>query len=424
MIRNILVGPLFDYMRIKNDPQFLVMESSSIDELYNVLDEEKQAARDGPDLVDLLKRGKEELGLSQRQLAHALSVNRRTLQRILNRQAQKIDLETFQKIQQFLDVDPQKLLDIYNSNLDSEGLHELERAKKAGHLIRNFDLKKLKRAGFISSDRKFEQIENRLKEFFDINSVYEFGAGTDVPMFSRTRREYSNQMLEFWVVSALQQIRAVDNSNSFDREMLKRVIPRLKRLTRNEETGLLRAARALYSAGVTVIVQRYLTGTQIRGATFVVNDKPAIVLTDFNKRYDTIWFALVHELYHVLKDLRRIEKLGYHVSGEEQDLFVSEMSEEDANEFASELLLPQEKLDHIRKFIDIPEVVRDHAEKWNVHPSVIYGQYVFEHGDYDKYNQYRPKADKAVEHLRVHPWDKESIEAATEPLKEVYAETT
>lgn len=404
-------------------PTQTLMASSPVDEFYAVLDEQDEARGDSPDLVDLLKQAKEEFELSQRQLAQALSVNRRTVQRILKREAQKIDLDTFQKIQQFLDISPSELLDTYNASLESEDLRELERAKKAGYISRTFNLDKLKREGFISSDRDFDEIENRVEQFFGLNSIYEFGTNEEIPMFSRTRRNYSNKMLRFWVVSALHQIRLLDNPNPFDRDMLKRIVPRLKGLTRDEEGGLLRAARALYSAGVIVVVQGYLTGTQIRGATFFVNDQPAIVLTDFNKRFDTVWFALLHELYHVLKDLKRIEKLGYHISGKEQDLFVSQMSEEDADEFASEFLLSEAKLDHIRKFIDIPEVVREHAEKWNVHPGIIYGRYTYEHGEYEKYKRYIPEPDRVVEKLRVHPWDKETIQAATEPLEEVYSES-
>jgi Zn-dependent peptidase ImmA (M78 family)/transcriptional regulator with XRE-family HTH domain len=399
------------------------MERDPVDEFYAVLDEEGQKAEKEADLVDLLKNTKEKFGLSQRQLAEALSVNRRTVQRILNREAQKIDLDTFQKIQQFLGISPEELLNRYNSSLESDSLRELERAKKAGYISREFDLEKLKREGFISSDRDFDNIEERVKEFFDLSSVYEFGsADQEIPMFSRTEREYVNKMLRFWVVSALRQIRSVDNPNPFDREMLKSIIPSLRKLTRDEDEGLLRAARALYSAGVTVVVQGYLTGTQIRGATFLVDDRPAIVLTDYKKRYDTVWFALLHELYHVLKDLDRIERLKYHITGEEQDLFVSQMSEEDADEFAAEFLLPEEKFDYIRKFIDVPEVVRDHAEKWNVHPSIIYGRYAFENDEYGKYEKHRPSVETAVEALRVHPWDKESISTATEPLKQVYSE--
>ncbi len=399
------------------------MPKNLVDEFYDVLRQQNDADGDSPDFVDLLKKAKDELSLSQRQLSQALSVNRRTVQRILSREAQKIDLDTFQKIQQFLDVSPEELLNMYNAKLEPAELRELELAKKAGYISRNFDLEKLKKEGFVTSDRDFDTIEERIKRFFDLSSVYEYGAaGQEIPMFSRTRRDYSNKMLRFWVVSAIRQIRLIGNSNPFDRDMLKRIIPRLRRLTRDEKGGLLRAARALYSAGVTIVVQGYLTGTQIRGATFMVDDRPAIVLTDYKKKYDTVWFALLHELYHVLKDLDHIEKLGYHITGEERDLFVSQMSEKEADEFAAEFLLSDEKFDYIRRFIDIPEVVRDHAAEWNVHPSIIYGRYAFENDEYGKYDKYRPSVDKAVEILRIHPWDKESIEAASESLKDVYAE--
>jgi len=64
----------------------------------------------------------------------------------------------------------------------------------------------------------------------------------------------------------------------------------------------------LFNIGITIVFQPSLPKTQIRGATFLINDKPCIVITDFNKNYATIWFALIHELHHVLFDLETIDK--------------------------------------------------------------------------------------------------------------------
>ena len=111
---------------------------------------------------------------------------------------------------------------------------------------------------------------------------------------------------------------------------------------------MLTVFRALYNVGVTVIFQPMLSRTQIRGATFLINNKPCIVVTDLHKSYPTIWFSLIHELHHVLFDLEELEKVKYHLTGE-PDLFL--MQEDKANEFASEYLISAEKLRYIEPLI-------------------------------------------------------------------------
>lgn len=96
---------------------------------------------------------------------------------------------------------------------------------------------------------------------------------------------------------------------------------------------MLSVARALYKIGITVIFQPSIQKLQIKGATFACNGKPCIVLSDLNKRYPTLWFVLLHELYHVLYDFDEISERNYHVSEEDSsDLFL--LDEISPDEFA------------------------------------------------------------------------------------------
>jgi len=200
------------------------------------------------------------------------------------------------------------------------------------------------------------------------------------------------------------------------------LIPKLRGLTRDESNGLKRAAQSLYEAGVTVIFQSYISKTAIKGATFVSKGSPYIVLTDNQKKYDTIWFSLIHELYHVLKDFKQIEKLTYHITGE-SDLFIDELTEKNANDFARELLFPNSKMNYIKDFLDIPEYVIEYAEKENVHPSIIYGFYLYKANNnklYRKYNRHRLKSDVAIKNLLINPWGKENVDEIINEVKHFY----
>lgn len=60
--------------------------------------------------------------------------------------------------------------------------------------------------------------------------------------------------------------------------------------------------------GVFLVIEDDLTGSKIRGAFKVLNDKPAIYLTRKHKRIADIYFALFHELAHLKRDYSRAKR--------------------------------------------------------------------------------------------------------------------
>ena len=94
--------------------------------------------------------------------------------------------------------------------------------------------------------------------------------------------------MKFWVDSAYRVFKDIANPNEYNREDLKNIIIKVKPYSQDVNDGLLIVCKALYHCGVTVIAQELLPTTQVRGGTFVINDKPCIVLTDYRKSYPTV----------------------------------------------------------------------------------------------------------------------------------------
>ena len=238
-------------------------------------------------------------------------------------------------------------------------------------------------------------------------------------LFSKTKRTPHEKMRAFWVKSAHALFKKIDNPNDFDRQSLVELLPKIRPYTQNVSKGFLIVAQALFNVGVTVIFQKYLDNTQVRGGTFVVDGKPCIVITDYNKYYPTIWFALLHELHHVLYDIETIEKHKFHLTGE-PDLFLLE--EDKANEFARELLFSKEKSKHIAPLIHNHLMVSKFAKENQVHQSIVYAFYQFdEHSEgnsfWGAFRKYFPDPKEAVGQLNLVPWEKESIDESVEDLK-------
>ena len=393
---------------------------SEINDMYKFFEKEETES-----LFNLISKKREEMGLSNLQMSKILDIDKSTFDRLLKKiedgDSASIDFFTVLKICNLFGIEIQAISEIYAASLKPESIGELEQARKANYIINQFDLKGLKDAGFIESLTDFKQIEKRIVDFFRLNSIFEFNAEIGTVLFSRTKSTSHDKMREFWVRSAFYQFEKINNSNDYNRATLLAIIPKIRPYTRFEEKGFLTVLQALFNAGITVIVQSYLSKTQVRGGTFAVKNKPCIVITDFNKSYATLWFALLHELYHVLYDFEELKNWKYHLTGE-NDIYL--LREDDADYFACEMLFPKEKLNFIKPIINSPVLVAEYAEKNKIHPSIIYSFYCYEEKKnngkdfYGLYQKYFGKPDKTLKIVRTHPWDKESIYQEIEVMKQ------
>ena len=343
-------------------------DHSSIN-IYDLLGEPEKTS-----LFDLIERKKLAVGLSNLQLATILNISRSSFDRIIKNieenDLKDIDFFILLKLTQFLGIGIEQISQSFVASLDVESIRELEYARKAHFIYENFDVKNLKKAGFIESIANFDIIENRINQFFGLGSVFSYNSSTlYIPAFSRTKRNGSQLMKEFWIKSIKAYLEKINNPYPYDRKLLVDLIPKIRPYTVNVEDGLKTVAQALFRAGVTVVFQQSLPLTQVRGATFVFDNRPCIALTDLNKNYATVWFALLHELHHVLYDYKDIEKQTYHLTGE-PDLFLIQESTADA--FARDYLFSDEKCRYIAPYIESPHLVAKYARESQVHVSIVY----------------------------------------------------
>jgi HTH-type transcriptional regulator / antitoxin HigA len=379
----------------------------------------------GKKLIDVINEKKDFLGISNLALSKILSIDKstfdRTIKKIEEGDVENIDFFHILKICQFFNISLDEISQVYVASLKPEHIRDLETSRTANFLFKNFDLKGLKEIGIIDNITDINNISSRLSKFFDLESIFDYNEEVGGVLFSRTKRTSQDLMREFWVRSAYIQFQKIDNLNDYEKDKLLALVPKIRPYTRFEEKGFLTVIKALYHIGITVIVQNYLSKTQVRGATFVVKNKPCIVITNLNKNYPAIWFALLHELYHVLFDFEELKTWKYHLTGA-GELDTRLFKEDYADYFACETLFPQEKLNFIKHQIASPMLVNDYAEKNKIHPSIIYAFYCYEEKKNGKdvyafYQKYFGKAEKALTLVKTNPWDKTSIAEEVEKIK-------
>ena len=372
-------------------------------------------------LDQLLKDKLRLSGLSKTHFERLSGIQRKSLDAILKKSSKQTDVINLLKLGEFLELSVEDLLVIHFKDRPRNEIKELQGSMDITYINKNFDLKTLASLGFIHIDDSLPVLKNRICKFFELDSIYDYERELNGALYSRTKRSFSDKMKDFWVKSSYKYFELIDNPNEYSRKDLIDLIPKIKPYTQNVEKGLLTIFQALYNIGVTVVFQPSLPKTQIRGATFFINDRPSIVITDLNKNYATVWFALMHELNHVLFDLETIKNTKFHLTGE-PDLFL--LQEDKANEFASEYLLSSDKMRYIEKLINNPLIVKRFAKECQIHPCIIYSQYQWKQSElgnnyWGYFKEHFPDIKRATKNLNVSNWDAESLKVSAEKIKKI-----
>lgn len=367
-------------------------------------------------LKDLYEAKKVELNLTDYQIQELLKMDKKVLNPILDCTSKHIDIINIIKLAHFFGISLNDIIKIYVPEMSMKQISAIQTAREIGYITSNFDIPTFTKIGFFKKKWNSKELAERIKKFFILETLYDYSENTVFSVFSRSKKDSNELIRRFWVQSAYKQFNLINNPNNYDRESLVDLIPKIKPYTRNIENGLLMVAKALYKVGVTIIFQPSIEKLQIRGATFALNNKPCIVLSDLNKNYPTLWFALLHELHHVLYDFDEIEKRVYHLSGE-GDIFL--MNEERADDFAIKYLLEESRFKYATGYIYSNKIIEKLAKEWTIHPSIIYAIYCYKTKEWNKFRKYIPKMDDALTILNTHPFDKESLLESVKIIKDL-----
>lgn len=331
-------------------------------------------------LKDIFNKRVEELKINPTDVLEIVGISYRPLQGILSGTQKTIDFTNLIKLSNFLQIPKERVIQLYMEALEKGFPDESTISPEVVKFIKeNFDLTAFKKANFISSVSNFKEIERKLLDLYKLKTIFEyqkpkvdiaFSAGITKPKNELTRTE--------WIRAAEIIFEEIDNPYDYDRKALIDYFPQIRWHSTLVDKGLIEVIRDLYKLGVTVIYQAPLQGLHLHGATFQVNGKPCVVLTNYRGFYPTLWFALIHELFHVLFDWQEILTNGYHLSDADNEILSVVEKEEEANHFAREYLFSDEKLSNVKAHINNEQFIKEFAANNHVHHSFIYVFHAFD----------------------------------------------
>lgn len=143
-----------------------------------------------------------------------------------------------------------------------------------------------------------------------------------------------------------------------------------------KDNGPLRAKEKLAEAGIAFVVEPHLVNTYLDGAALLHDKGPVIGLTLRYDRLDNFWFVLFHELFHIIKHLRKskLEGIFDDLDSISTDSSIKRL-EDEANYLAGEALIPEEKWNcALARYVRKPETIRELAEELNISPAIVAGR--------------------------------------------------
>ncbi len=235
--------------------------------------------------------------------------------------------------------------------------------------------------GWLEYSSNPEVLKQRILEFYEIKSLAEVPTIMRAAARMSTSYDSLTPAQQSWMCRAIHLGRTVPISSTFDSKRVSDLLAKLHgHLNYPEE--IRHVPDVLAAAGVRFIIVEHLAKTKVDGACLWLDEKSPIIAVSLRyDRIDYFWFTLMHELAHAAHgdgwknaflafDERLVGENS--LTREEKPDF-----EIEADKFAEEALIPQDKFDD---FVDrkgplfSERDVRGFASLHAVHPGLVVGQ--------------------------------------------------
>ena len=257
---------------------------------------------------------------------------------------------------------------------------ELDNLARQSDWLERMPVKDLRAGGHVTATKREPgRMLQEILTFFGVGSVAAWETSWDQP--AAAFLQSSAYKIDPGAVTAwlrlgeleAEELAKVQEFEPFDRAKLKAALPTLRAMTTQRPDEFFpELVSTCAQTGVCLVVVRDVGGTRASGATRFISPTRAVVqLSNRGKRNDKFWFALFHELGHLLLHSKKdtfMQFEGAAAGG------VGAQIEKDANDFAGRLLIPIEfEADLLA--INTPADARSLAEQLGIAPGIVAGRY-------------------------------------------------
>ncbi|NNH06979.1 HigA family addiction module antitoxin [Cellulomonas fimi] len=263
--------------------------------------------------------------------------------------------------------------------------------------LRKFPEDVLRRRAIIDASAPVAERAESLLRFFQVADTEAFNRVWLAPQ-ANYRRSQKFEIDAFatalWLRLAEVSAEAARDARPYDADKLRSVAREIPSLTREPvKIGFKKAQDLLREAGVLLVFEPEVAGTRITGASrWLASTHPVIALSGRHKFLDIFWFALLHEIGHVLLHPKRATYLDVERRNANDD---ADEQESAADSFAADLILGARLKAELRE-VSTAEELLELAQRAGVSPTMVAGQYAHVTGDWRTFGRLRERADLSV----------------------------
>lgn len=310
--------------------------------------------------------------MSQAALARLLGVSAKHVSKLVDGTA-SMTIETAQRLERVTGTPAYRWMQLetfYRSEQERLAIEaDPEPAKDVLRLAPLADLRKI--GQFTSTLNSVGACALEAMNFFGVGSMEALRERLTQPTVGVAYREGSTThdwaARATWLRLMEREAAGRDATPCFDRDAMPDLIESFRPLTRTPPSHWAeRIASDLAQVGVKVVFAPSLPKAGVYGATRWIDGAPVVGFSMHRKGEDQFWFTFFHEMLH-LRD-HQLSAEGF-VSGE----WGSSGKEEEADQFARNLLIPEENEPRLAA-LRTPADVVEFAEEIGVSPGIVVGR--------------------------------------------------
>ena len=323
----------------------------------------------------------DELGITQEELAKRLQTTPKYVSDLVNGRINLTD-EMVLKLSIVFGTSTKLWLNLNRSYIEKK--LEIERKEKLAQeceLVKKMDYKFWVTLGAVKATRSVAEKVQELQKYFKVSSLAVLGQRDFLVQYRTSVTEVKDINVinaNAWVQTAINEGTQM-NVELFNKKKLTESIPEIRDMTvQKPEVFYPRLKELLASCGVALVLLPNLKNCGVNGAVkWLGKDKVVLALNDRRKYADTFWFALFHELGHVLQQRIKVLLVSEkNKAGLETDELIQRL-ENDADAFSQNVLIPEAEYDDFvstnrEGFTE--ETIRAFAKEINIQPGIVVGR--------------------------------------------------
>jgi len=223
--------------------------------------------------------------------------------------------------------------------------------------------------------------------------------------FDQFEKTYSNLCLDFkedggslesiaiWLNLARNEVLSQNEellSVDFHKELLFNNLNKLKNISLNDNynKSLISARKLLNSLGVYLVILEPLSNSKVRGVLSKYSNNPAIFISGRFQTHDHVWFALLHEIGHLLLHFTNNTIISF-----EDHQNLKQTKEMEADKFARDFFINEISYNEfVKQLLSENEIIR-FAYSQNTLPGIVVAR--LQHDGFIEYNQFNHLKNKS-----------------------------